>query len=297
MKKVVFIIGTGHCGSTLLDLLLGSHSNITSLGEINQVAQKAPLESYCNICEGDCKVWTSKNTSELHQLFQVNLMKKILRKIGVETNPYIKFYQLLFKNRGTDILVDSSKNPNWIRRNGSLLRSPRGAITPILIYLSRDGRAVVNSYFRKYPEHGLEHISNNWNQKIERINNCYDSWPSRYKIHVRYEDLALDPQNVIKIICSFLNIGFEQSMLRFWEHDHHIINGNNGTKSLLLKYKNQHKFQKWVEEKNKEHYLAHELGIKFDERWKVELNEHQIGMINSIIGKYNSSIRYEPSNE
>lgn len=37
IKKVVFICGAGHSGSTLLGLLLGSHSKCFYLGEANKV--------------------------------------------------------------------------------------------------------------------------------------------------------------------------------------------------------------------------------------------------------------------
>ena len=48
--KVVFIMGAGHCGSTLLDLIVGSHSNAFSLGEFKQF--------------GSCLLYTSDAADE-----------------------------------------------------------------------------------------------------------------------------------------------------------------------------------------------------------------------------------------
>src|SRR5690606_31136679 len=36
-QKVVYIVGAGHSGSTLLDLILGTHSRIESVGEIKRL--------------------------------------------------------------------------------------------------------------------------------------------------------------------------------------------------------------------------------------------------------------------
>ena len=42
-RKVVFILGSGHCGSTLLDLMLGAHSRIVGLGEMSGAQPQAAL--------------------------------------------------------------------------------------------------------------------------------------------------------------------------------------------------------------------------------------------------------------
>jgi hypothetical protein len=38
--KVIFILGSGHCGSTLLDLILDSHSKVFSVGEIGDLRKQ-----------------------------------------------------------------------------------------------------------------------------------------------------------------------------------------------------------------------------------------------------------------
>ena len=50
--KVAFILGTGHCGSTLLDLILGSHSKLFSLGEVYRVVSSEPQIPICDIFDG-----------------------------------------------------------------------------------------------------------------------------------------------------------------------------------------------------------------------------------------------------
>ena len=42
-NQIVFIMGPGHCGSTLLDLILGSHSDCFSLGEVFRLSEISSL--------------------------------------------------------------------------------------------------------------------------------------------------------------------------------------------------------------------------------------------------------------
>ena len=59
MAKCIYICSAGHSGSTLLDLLLGSHSNVTSLGEINQLSKNLSLNTLCTCGEEirSCDFW------------------------------------------------------------------------------------------------------------------------------------------------------------------------------------------------------------------------------------------------
>jgi hypothetical protein len=55
----VFICSAGHSGSTLLDLLLGSHRSAISLGEITQLPKNLALDTLCS-CGArvhECELW------------------------------------------------------------------------------------------------------------------------------------------------------------------------------------------------------------------------------------------------
>lgn len=59
MSNYVYICSAGHSGSTLLDLLLGSHSRIESLGEISHLPKNIALNTDCS-CGAKlthCNVW------------------------------------------------------------------------------------------------------------------------------------------------------------------------------------------------------------------------------------------------
>jgi hypothetical protein len=72
--KVVFIMGPGHCGSTLLDLILGSHSSGFSMAEFHVITRfiddrTLNPESICSVCEGPCQYWNSNTLDALSRLY------------------------------------------------------------------------------------------------------------------------------------------------------------------------------------------------------------------------------------
>jgi len=61
MTACIYICSAGHSGSTLLDLLLGSHSDVESLGEINQFPKNVSLDTVCTCGSkvSECGFWRS----------------------------------------------------------------------------------------------------------------------------------------------------------------------------------------------------------------------------------------------
>ena len=59
MTKYIYICSAGHSGSTLLDLLIGSHSRIESLGEIAQLSKNIALNTTCSCGQPvrSCPLW------------------------------------------------------------------------------------------------------------------------------------------------------------------------------------------------------------------------------------------------
>ena len=300
MKKVIFIMGAGHCGSTLLDLILGSHSEGFSLAEFRVIPRlldeksRNPSEKICVICKDQCDFWEHKISSSQLELFYSgnNIFQKIKRKLVRQfKNPY----DLLFDASGKSIMIDSSKAPHWFESQLSPRHTWKKTI-PYLIYLKRDGRAVVNSYLRKYPERGLEKIANRWVKNIVEMNAYYESFPFENRVTMHYEELAKYPERTMKKLCESLGISFEKQMLLYWSGDHHPIAGNGGTQSLILKFRetasevsseyrtNINEGDKYYQKK---YYDDVGLAIRFDERWKRELSDTQLEEFDAIAGELN----------
>ncbi|MBA2490239.1 MAG: sulfotransferase [Gammaproteobacteria bacterium] len=298
--KVVFIMGPGHCGSTLLDLLLGSHSQSFSLGELNRLgslidARAGEYQKICGVCVRECDFWNRRAGMAILKIYfsQKNRLRSALGRAAQNIyNPY----KLISRWSGTRVLIDSSKNPSWVKRRMAPRHTWR-RIEPYLIYMCRDGRGVVNSYYRKYPERGMTKVIENWKEQITTMNAFYDRFPHG-KTRVHYEALASQPEHVVRAICQSLGIEYEKGMLRYWEHEHHHVMGNGGTRSLIYKYRE--KFgtdlaaMRERQAAAKKFYDASfydeiDIGIRLDERWRTELSREHREQFDAIAGDVNEA--------
>lgn len=294
-------MGPGHCGSTLLDLIMGSHSQSFSLGEYSRI--QGSIDSFskdsqiCGVCESHCPYWNDKVQLPLLKLFYSRsnrwnaLTSKAIRHLF---NPY----KLLIKWSGKNVLIDSSKQTWWIKRQLRLSYRWLG-MQPYLLYMVRDGRAVVSSYRRKYNDQNLSLITNNWKRKTIEMNQFYENFPPKRRTIVRYEELATQPAAVIKSLCQFLSLDYEPEMLRYWASDHHHLFGNGGTRALIYRYREQQQQSspEMLErvERAKQHYVHDyydqiDIGIKLDERWRTEMSEDDLSIFENIAGDLNRSI-------
>lgn len=303
-KKIVFIMGPGHCGSTLLDLILGSHSEGFSLGELHRLRSilDAGLDHQviCRICAGRCKFWNERVSLGTLKAYY-SKKNKFRVAIGKFSRYFISPYQLFSTWSDKSVLIDSSKIPGWFKSQMVSSFAWRN-MKPYLIYLSRDGRGVVNSYLRKYPERGVVNIIETWKAQIEQMNQFYDSFSSDRKIFIKYEELAENPSETIAQICDMIEIKYEKEMLMYWQHDHHPINGNLGTQSLVIKHKkdNRSEGEKKIDEMNagdthyvKAYYENVGMAIKVDMRWQQELSWEQLSIFDKMASDLNLPFKYE----
>ncbi len=301
IPKVVFIMGAGHCGSTLIDLIMGSHSQSFSLGELQRIHSSIDTFSkttqICGVCVGHCPFWNDKAQLSLLKLFysKANRRSAFASKLSqCLYNPY----KLLSKWSNKSILIDSSKRPGWIQRQ---LRFPYRwlGIKPYLLYMVRDGRAVVSSYRRKYDDKDLVQIIDHWKQETIKMNRFYEQFSPNRRVTVHYEDLATQPEKVVKSLCNSLDIEFEPAMLNYWAGDHHHLYGNGGTRALIYRYRDQQQQsspeQRLRAERAKEHYKYEyydqvDISIKLDERWRTEMSEKDLSIFEDIAGDLNRSL-------
>ncbi len=290
--KVVYIMGTGHCGSTLLDLILGSHSKAMSFAELHTISQivngKDRTSHFCRTCIDECRFWNrTVDWNILGLLYnKKNMLRKFLSKsLRSCVSPYVFFHYWT----GKDVLIDSSKNPDWLLSQLPILKiGPKVDVT--LIYILRDGRAVVNSYFRKYPQRGIKEIIQNWKRQVLKMNSFYEKFDYGKKMKIRYEDLATTPRKMVREICDLIEVQFEPNMLNYWEQEHHPISGNWGTVSLMIQNSDHKRVCQNSKEKqiqNETYYQAMGPTIKLDLRWQTELTQEQISIFENLAGDLN----------
>ncbi|NMC21299.1 MAG: sulfotransferase [Thermogutta sp.] len=190
--RVVFILGTGRSGSTVLDLLLGAHPDIQGVGELCNVVRGGWIGGqYCSCGRRtpECDFWQAvreqwrqesggadpRHYEYLLQAFEQRRLSALRlawtrrpdhltlpARSGAEFRDYAEQTAALFRAiaavSGRSIIVDSSKNPV---RALALLRMDRdlGRIDLRLIHLVRDVRGFAWSNrksFRKDEAKGVQ---------------------------------------------------------------------------------------------------------------------------------------------
>lgn len=231
--KTVFILGSGHCGSTLLDLILGSHSDIVGVGEIDNLNRDNICA--CGKVASSCSFW-GRLLKDKPRCLKIYKRKKdyILNNnryfyIGDNGsratitdnqkcfNHHINFLDKITTYSGVDVVVDSSKN---VFRSNFFLDNNNDVT---IIHLVRDGRAVSWSYLKKYNKF----FSYAWkwfaeNIKIEILRRRYNV---KY-LFVSYSSLSKNPEDVIREILNNLGINFHKDLLNFRNNTQHQIGGN-----------------------------------------------------------------------
>ena len=310
MVGTIYICSAGFSGSTLLDLILGSHKDMISLGEISHLSKNWALNTQCTCGETvqDCELWShvvskmaetlnidvydnpyglalgqpdSKNIIDKHQQTKAYLLYRKFN-LGLEfvrlrwggkwfpSSPFNKkalvnnllLYDLVRERSGASVVIDSSKS--YIKAMSGYLAAP--ASTRIVL-LTRDGRGVMYSNARR----GFD-----WRASAQGWVNYYrraldlieKNLPSNHLISLKYEDLALNPVAEIKRLCQELDLVYDESMLKFSEHAHHITNGND------MRFKNS-------------------SAIRLDTTWHTELSEQQLAYFERRAGKINRLFGYQ----
>ncbi|MEM9071144.1 MAG: sulfotransferase family protein [Myxococcota bacterium] len=266
--STVFIAGAGHSGSTLLGLILGSREDAFYAGEAAKTRflgdlRKPERKRVCKLCGPGCPIWGD---------FRVA--------------PEPDLYEQLSRRTDRGWVIDSTKAVDWLKRQTNQVR--RGGGRPILIFLQRDGRAVLNSRLRKYPERSAATLIDQWRDKMRETQQFYDAFEGT-KLGLRYEELATRPKETVEALCQAIGMNFEPAMLNFGDHVHHVLGGNNGTQWQVTKETG------WVKltDRTRPYYGDHPKGIVLDLRWRDELDAQALSLFEERAGRDNEPFAWE----
>jgi len=236
MKKVVFIASAPRSGSTLLELILSSHSKCFGIGEayllfdpykcrINEINKEL---CGCGNYIDKCEFW--KNKIEVIRFNRKRSLKNC--------------YEIILSDKTTleNIVIDSSK---LVRALKVLISIDN--INLKIIHLVKDVRSFIVSQQDSYRRRELSlkkvlkraYISGAFRYLMKtRIFNAHYwylknleimHFVKKYRVPsiiVRYEDLCILPQKTLKNICRFLNLEFEEEMLDIRNAKSHNVFGN-----------------------------------------------------------------------
>ncbi len=165
--KVIYILGCGRSGTTILDILLGNHSGFFSVGELNNFFYAWSTKSFCSCGSRvtSCEIWKnigknfynsgSKYDPIKMNDYQFNMEKNryILKQVmGLHSKANYSKYKLFTYNIFKELqeishcktTIDSSKSAG---RAIALLKNEKLDVK--VIHMVRDPRGVYYSFQKK----------------------------------------------------------------------------------------------------------------------------------------------------
>ncbi len=271
LPSVIYLIGYGRSGSTILNIMLGQHPDIFSAGELRNMTTRAwQKNEYCS-CRNkiqSCPFWSEVMKLWLSDVGQ-NGLSEYARLQSQETifqplpeiqfqfgskkdswNTYLSMTDSLLaaikKISGKNYISDSSKLPGRaLAMFGHMDSQSR------IIHLIRDGRGVAWSLRKAYAKdvrQGIERSMSgksvlrtglSWmatNLASERV--CQRAGKGR-EIRLRYEDLVTSPEASLQSIGNSLNLSFDGVIERIKQGDAldpgHVVAGNRLRMSNQIK--------------------------------------------------------------
>jgi hypothetical protein len=271
--SAVMIGGAGHSGSTLLGMVLGSHSDTFYMGEGGKARylgdEKKPLRKrVCKICGEDCPVWA-----------------------GFQWDGSTPLYAQVAAHVGKSVIIDSTKDERWIETRAAEVRAGGG--TPVLLLLSRDGRAVVNSRLRKYPDRDPAEQIQAWVDKMATSQALFDAFDGP-KMRIRYEDLAENTEATLKALCDLIGLDYQPAMANFAAVEHHVLGGNSGTQFIAARSRYEDPDEAFVSlgSRTRDYYENHSGQIELDLRWMQEMKPEHRALFEQMAATANAPFRW-----
>ncbi len=230
--RLLYIVGSGRSGSTLLSRLLGAHPDIVSVGELLNYRQffesAEERERYCSCGSAllECSYW--KRVRELTRHACGEEFPDLKSKVGANFEAANRaVIEAVHKASGGRIVLDTSKRYDRLR----MLRATR-AFDISVIHLIRDPRAYGYSSLLTELRKGqgpdvLYRKLSRWQNKnlwlrAEAVGG------TRYQ-QVRYEDLVRYPQATLSSILDNLHLDRVDDLISAANTaEQHEFSGNSG---------------------------------------------------------------------
>ena len=304
MTDLVYIMGHGYSGSTLLTFLLGCHPQIATIGELGIAprSKTRPEEFLCS-CHApirDCDFWqrVAREMEERGHLFDVwnadldfrargggvaDVVLRALQRGPVLETARSAALRILPPARRElarvlgriEALVEIVSGIKGSRVFLDSSKRPERAVfmrrVPSfdmkVIHLVRDGRAVSWSTMKNQ---GLapEDAACSWVGDNHASELARRYFPADRWLTLRYEDLCADPETTLARVHGFIGVPATNGYHDFRKADHHII-GNR----MRLSSTSQ---------------------IRLDERWKEVLTPEQMAVIERQVRPLNERYGYGP---
>jgi hypothetical protein len=276
--KLLYVSGQGHTGSTLLTLLLGAHTQVTSVGEANAFSEsrrRSKLEKFqrrhASLPPDERPVYQPfmdqpcmcRSESVRGCSFWMEVERRLEAEHGMDLDAldlesdddqeFADHNRALFtavgEVSGSKYIVDASKSATRLEK----LQSVSGLeVYPIRLHRSALG-TTYSSVKRGSPWYraAISYFRNEG-----RLDDCFSRFEHSL---VSYEELASNPRSVMEALMRDVGLSFESAQLELAGTTQHLIAGN------------RMRFQR-------------SDGIRLDQNWRDELSWHQQSIISWVEG-------------
>jgi hypothetical protein len=304
MTDLLYIMGHGYSGSTLLTFLLGSHPQVATIGELGiaeRTRGQTTPEQYlcsCHVPVRECEFWrrVSREMGERGHDFdlwssglefrarggglsdvilravQRGPVLEMARSVGVRVVPGARreLARILSRIESLAEIVTSIKQSRIFldsskRPERAVFMRRIPSFDMRVLHLVRDGRAVTWSNMKNLGV-GVEAAADSWVGDNRAAEQARRYFPKDRWMTLRYEDLCADPAGTLSRIYTFAGLPAGNGVPEFRTGEHHVI-GNRMR-------------------------LSSTSEIRIDDRWKTALKPEQMAVAESRVGELNRSYGY-----
>jgi hypothetical protein len=234
LTDVLYLVGWGRSGTTIVENILNAYDGIFSAGELHYLWERGFVEGRrcgCGQLVAECPLWNEvlgvaygprrpdpKQVVALQQRrARIRHTRRLCdRELDPDTHEYrdllARLYTAIAKVTRARLIVDSSKRPP----GAAMLTRMQPEITGYLLHVVRDPRAVAYSWNRliRQPDrvdpaavlnrHGSLNSTVHWlvwNRLAEYVAQAY---PATRQRRLRYEDFVADPYPTIRAVLDFV---------------------------------------------------------------------------------------------
>ncbi|HKV11547.1 MAG TPA: sulfotransferase [Thermoanaerobaculia bacterium] len=304
MTNLVYIMGHGYSGSTLLTFLLGSHPQIATIGELGiapLAKNGSSAEQFLCSCRtpiAHCGFWerVAREMGERGHEFDVwdadlefrapggGISDVLLR--AVQRGPLLesarsaglavvpparrRLGQLLSRIEALAETVSGIKGCNTFldaskRPERAMFMRRIPSFDMKVIHLVRDGRAVSWSSMKNLGI-GPEAAADSWLADNHGAEHAKRYFPKDRWMTLRHEDVCADPLSMLSRVYNFIGVPAKNGVHDFRAYEHHII-GNRMR-------------------------LSSTTEIRLDDRWKTALTPEQMKVIDKKVAPLNERYGY-----
>ncbi|MEM8548669.1 MAG: sulfotransferase, partial [Pseudomonadota bacterium] len=239
---LVYILATSYSGSTLLTYLLAQHSRVATAGElkapgmgdvdvyrcscgelIKECPHWAQVEAYCREHGVEFSVDDFDTIVDGQDFLGRRIMRtkirapwfEAVRDLSIQLWPGLKSHLQAKLRRnfvvsqgvchadGGDVFVDGSKDATRLR-----YFIDSGLWNVRVVYMTRDGRAVANS-FKKHRQSDMRGATSRWIDTTKELQRMRARLDDEAVLDLKYETLCTSPQESIQAIWEWLGLAPE----------------------------------------------------------------------------------------